>query len=118
MTEEQTQTKIPTALLDEAMTGSWYTIAGCGGDLNAWTAGYEELMAKEGIGKPIAWYWTTGAAINEFAGSVKNPDQRFGPDLTVLLFPLDGLNVGKLAMFKLAMQDRWFDDIVENMRGW
>ena len=31
-----------------------------------------------------------------------------------MAFPLDGLDVNKLAMFKLQMRDRWFDDIVDN----
>lgn len=33
----------------------------------------------------------------------------------MLMFPLDGLNVGKLAMFKIRFGVRWFDDIVDNM---
>ena len=35
-------------------------------------------------------------------------------DIHFLAFPMDGLNVGKLSMFKLRMDDRWFDDIVAN----
>lgn len=42
-------------------------------------------------------------------------DDPFRDDLTVLTFPLDGLHVGKLAMFKLTMEDRWFDDVTDNM---
>ena len=30
------------------------------------------------------------------------------------LVGLDGLDVGKLAIFKLQMGDRWFDDVVDN----
>lgn len=30
------------------------------------------------------------------------------------MFANDGLVIPKLAMFKYAMQDRWFDDIVDN----
>lgn len=35
-------------------------------------------------------------------------------DLTCLMFPLDGLDCGRLAMFRLRAQDKWFDDIVDN----
>ncbi len=37
-------------------------------------------------------------------------------NLTCLMFPLDGLNAGRLAMFRLRMGDKWFDDIVDNNR--
>jgi hypothetical protein len=43
-------------------------------------------------------------------------DEVFASDLTFMFFPLDGLNVGKLAMFKMQMQARWFDDVIDNMR--
>ena len=39
---------------------------------------------------------------------------RYPDDLTFLCFPLDNLNVGKLAMFTMRMGDSWFDDIVDN----
>ena len=39
---------------------------------------------------------------------------RYPDDLVFLAFSLDGLDVGKLAMFKLRFGARWFDDIVEN----
>lgn len=102
-----------------AYGGSFYTILGAGGDPSEWMEGYEELLAEEEIGKPKRWYQTTGAAVNEFADSGAyfiEPRDRFPADLAVLLFPLDGLNVGTLAMFKLKMQDRWFDDVIDNMR--
>lgn len=99
--------------LEKAYEGSFYTILGAGGDLQEWQDGYEKLLEDNGIGKPTEWFQTTGAEINAFAGENDNP---FPDDLTCLLFPLDGLNVGKLAMFKLSMGDRWFDDVVDNMR--
>ena len=34
-----------------------------------------------------------------------------------LAFPLDGLNVNKLAILKLQLGDRWFDDIVDNLKN-
>jgi hypothetical protein len=102
--------------LSIAYDGSYYTICGAGGDLAEWENGYNDLMAKEGIGHPLAWFQTTGEAVNAFAAGlgqeVTNP---FSDDLTILMFPIDGLHAGKLAIFKLMMQDRWFDDIVNNM---
>src|SRR5690606_37670868 len=103
--------EIPNADLLAAYYWLWYTISGCGGDLSEWTAGYEEWLT--GIGKPVAWYQTTGAEINEFAGETHGP---FPEDVVVLMFPLDGMPVGKLAMFKIEKQDRWFDDVIDNMR--
>lgn len=107
--------------LGEAAEGSYYTILGTGGDLDEWVEGYEKLLADEGIGKPIQWYQTTGAAINKhkvraFGGGRLHENDGFQDDLAALLFPLDGLDVGKLAIFKLQMRDRWFDDVIDNMR--
>ena len=92
--------------------GSWYTITGCGGDLNEWKNGYQDLLNQEGIGTIQQWVEFTGADMNAHYG-LKGVNA-YPSDLHFLAFPLDGLNVGKLAMFKLRMEDRWFDDIVAN----
>lgn len=92
--------------------GSWYTITGCGGDLNEWKTGYQDLLNQQGIGTITEWAEFTGADMNvqyHLTGDNAYPD-----DLHFLAFSLDGLDVNKLAMFKLRMQDRWFDDIVSN----
>ena len=96
----------------KAYEGSYYTIIGAGGDLNEWMEGYQGLLDKEGIGKVKQWYKTTGKVINDAWDLYGN--NRFKSNLTVLMFPLDGLNVGKLALFKLKMNDRWFDDVIDN----
>lgn len=101
--------------LDAAFNGSYYTILGAGGDLNEWVAGYNGLLQQAGIGTPAGWFTTTGQAINEYAATKGTVGDPFADDLTCLMFQLDGLNGGALAMFKLQMQDRWFDDIVGNM---
>ena len=106
--------------LKAAYEGSYYFIAGTGGDLQEWVSGYEDLLTKESIGTPTLWLKTNGATVNGFAsqhygGLIADNDQ-FPGDLACLLFPLDGLEVGRLAMFKLQMEDRWFDDVVQNMR--
>ena len=103
--------------LTPAMTGSWYTILGAG-DPEEYVKEYENILAGEGIGKPEAWYKVSGKEVNAFAGDGVADDDQFPEDLTILMFPLDGLSMGLLAMFKLQMQDRWFDDIVNNMRAY
>ena len=111
--------EIKTAWQDElqaAYDGSWYWIGGCGGDLQQWIDGYEEAMKAQDIGTPVQWYRATGAEINNFMGVQYGSRHAFPTDLTCLMFPLDGLNVGKLAMFKIGMGDRWFDDLVQNTR--
>lgn len=102
--------------LQEAYDNSWYFIAGAGGDLTEWVQGYEDLLEKADIGKPTAWYQTSGAAINLLAGEGVAERDQFQLDLTCLLFPWDGMDMGKLALFKIQMQDRWFDDVIQNMR--
>lgn len=107
--------------LQKAYDGSYYTIAGCGGDLNEWVEGYEEWLAEAGVGKPVEWLITTGADVNRFrllqsGGTRLFPDDEFEGALTFLMFPLDGLGIGKLALFKMEHGDRWFDDVISNMR--
>ena len=116
MTAKTTKTTLRKANLKTAENGSWYTILGVGGDPQDWVDGIEGLLAEKGIGKPKAWFKTTGRAINEYVGEVPRSVDEFPGGLFVLMFPLDGLDVGKLAIFKLEMQDRWFDDVVDNMR--
>ena len=95
-----------------AYSGSYYTITGAGGDLNKWKEGYNELLAKENIGSVDNWITFTGTDMNAFGHLTAN--NAYPDDLTFLAFPLDNLDIGKLAIFKLKMEDRWFDDIVDN----
>lgn len=106
---------IKNADLNAAYEGSYYTILGTGGDLKEWVEGYEEQLDKAGIGKPTEWFQTTGTAINAYTEPSREHD-RFHPELSVLMFPLKGMDPTKLALFKLQMEDRWFDDIVDNIR--
>ena len=99
--------------LQEVYDGSCYTICGCGGNITEWTDGISDLMEKQGIGKPKIFYIFSGKLINEFAGQNGDP---FKEELIALAFSHEGLDVGKLAMFKIGMGDRWFDDIIDNMR--
>lgn len=98
--------------LKSAYNGSYYTITGAGGDLQEWIDGYNGMLKEQGIGQPKEWFTCKGTDINrEYS---LTGDNRFQDDLTFLFFPLDGLDGPKLAVFKIRMEDRWFDDIVDN----
>ncbi|MED4061724.1 hypothetical protein [Priestia megaterium] len=92
--------------------GSYYTIEGAGGDLNEWKDGYQKMLTEQGIGTITEWVEFTGKEMNDTYGLTGN--NRYPDNFQFLAFSLDGLDVSKLAMFKLRMRDRWFDDIVDN----
>ena len=96
----------------ELYDGSCYTITGAGGDLKDWINGYTAMLTEHGIGKPKKWITFSGRDVN----IVYNLDHKnvFADDIVFLAFPLDGLDVGKLAMFKMREEDRWFHDIIDN----
>lgn len=99
-------------LLKKAYGGSYYTIVGCGGDLEEWKAGYQKLLDKEEIGTIKEWIQFEGKDVNETYNLEGN--NRFQDDLHFLAFPLTGLNINRLAVLRLQMQDRWFDDLIDN----
>lgn len=112
--------EIKQASLKEADGGSWLTILGCGGSLDEWVTGLNEFLAEQGVGTPVAWFQTTGAAVNLYATETKGaqikPQDKFPSDLTILMAPLDGLDLGRLAIVRLTMSDaKWFDDVIANM---
>lgn len=99
-------------IFSEAYRGSYYTIIGCAGDLNEWATGYRELLGDRGIGKPEKFITFKGKDMNEVYLLTGN--NAYANRLTFLMFPLDGLEVSKLAIFRLQAGDKWFDDIVDN----
>jgi len=101
-------------MFNAAYKGSYYTIVGCGGELAEWTEGYTQMLEEGGIGRPSRFITFKGADMNMHYGLTES--NAYPEDLTCLMFPLDGLDGGRLAMFKLQMRDRWFDDIVDNNR--
>ena len=104
--------KINNEILRKAYEGSYYTIIGAGGDLQEWKDGYNEMLSEQGIGTVSKWITFKGSDMNtEFKLEDNN---KYPDDLTFLAFPLDGLNVPKLAIFRIQMNDKWFDDIVDN----
>ena len=106
--------------LHEAQAGSFYTIVGAGGPLGTYIETVESFLAGEEVGKPQEWFTTKGHEVNEYARLTKRGEiyegDKFLPDTTFLMFPLDGLHIGRLAILRIRMGDRWFDDMVENMR--
>ena len=106
--------------LKEAEDGSFYTIRGAGGELSEWVTGLGDMLDEAEIGRPSVWYRTTGAAVNRYANDKHRGlyyKDAFKDDLPILMFPLDGLDRGRLAMFRLTTDDKWFDDMIANMRS-
>ena len=84
-------------------------LQGCGGDLQEWVNGINDMLTESGI-------LQSGSKF-EKAFSFKNGD------LTCLLFPFDDvqLDVGKLAIWRLRTREdfgsTWLSDYVENSLG-
>lgn len=100
------------SILRHAYEGSYFTVVGAGGDLKEWFDGLNEMFAEEGIGQIKEYISFTGKDINEWARLTGT--NAYADDLTFFAFPLDGLDAGKLPIFKLRFGARWFDDIVDN----
>ena len=84
-------------------------LRGCGGDLQEWVDGINNMLSKENIlrnGSRIE-----GCSAFEYDG------------LTCLVFPFEGadLDIGRLAMWRLAMLEDyhgiWLSDFVDNYLG-
>ena len=91
---------------------SWYTITGVGGDEDGWKQGYQDILDEDNIGTIQKWVEFTGADMNAHYGLTD--ENAYQDDLHFLAFPLNCLDVDKLAIVKIRMSDRWFDDIVAN----
>ena len=91
---------------------SAFTVEGAGGNLDDWMQGLNKLLAENEIGQVDTFYTFSSKLMNDtygFTGQNHYPD-----NLTFLCFKLDGLDVNKLAIFKLSFGARWLDDIVDN----
>lgn len=84
-------------------------IQGCGGDLQEWVDGINEMLTERGILQNESRFEKAYTFNNE--------------KLTCLLLPFDGvqLDVGKLAMWRLETRDvfggTWLSDYVPNTLG-
>ena len=81
-------------------------LQGCGGDLQEWVDGINEMLTESGILQNESRFEKAYTFSNE--------------NLTCLLFPFDGvkLDVGKLAMWRLETRETfgstWLTDYVDN----
>lgn len=81
-------------------------LQGCGGDLQEWVDGINDMLTESGILQNESRFEKAYTFNNE--------------DLTCLLFPFDGvqLDVGKLAMWRLETRETfgstWLTDYVDN----
>lgn len=118
--ETITITELDAETLSQAYDNSYFTITGAGGSLQDWINGYSELLERRGVSAPIAWFTCKGADVNLYfreLGLVAQPHDLFQEDVTLLMFnPSDTDNVMGLSLFRMEMRDRWFDDIVDNVR--
>ena len=84
-------------------------LRGCGGDLQEWVDGINDMLSKENILR-------NGSRIEECSVFEYN-------GVTCLVFPFEGadLDIGKLAMWRLAMLEDyhgiWLSDFVDNYLG-
>ena len=98
--------------LSKAYRNWYYCIVGAGGDLQEWIEGYEKWLAEQQIGWPTEWYYCYGSDINKkykLTGTNKYDD-----DLVFLFFPTAGLDMSRLAVFKIRLNDHWFADIIDD----
>ena len=101
-------------LFEKAYKGSYYTIIGVA-DEKEYKEGYQKIFDEQKIGKIKKWYSFTGKEFNDYYEPVGT--DRFRDGVHFLAFPLESLNVNKLAILKLQLGDRWFDDIVNNLKS-
>lgn len=100
-------------IFNQAYQGNYYTIIGCDGDINEWKEGYAKILNDSCIGTIRHWIEFTGADMNRVYGLTGS--NAYMDDLQFLAFRLeDDMNIGKLAILKLRLGDRWFNDIVDN----
>ena len=88
-------------------------------DPSTWAHGYDVLLRDAEIGEPSCYFLTTGAEINHFAGVMYGSHRMLPPGLTVMMFPIEGLDVSRLATFRLrqGLRDKWFSDLIASMQG-
>ena len=101
--------KIDTEMLRTMSGKDALILRGCGGDLQEWVAGINDMLSKENIlrnGSRIV-----DCSAFEYDG------------VTCLVFPFEGadLDIGKLAMWRLATVEQfhgiWMSDFVDNYLG-
>ncbi len=101
-------------LFKKLYNNSAFTFEGLGfDDFDELKDQINECLEEENIGtvKSENFFTYSGKDMNDYyhlTGTNRYPD-----NLTFVSFLLDGLDIGKLAMFKLRIGARWFDDITD-----
>jgi len=98
--------------LERLENGSAFTVSGAGGNINDWAIGLKKMLKDKNIGHVDIFYTWTGKFMNEtykLSGKVAYPD-----NFVFIAFPIEGMDIGKLAIFKMEFGARWLDDIVDN----
>lgn len=104
-----------TELFEKLYNGSAFTFEGLSFDnFDELKDQINDILEQENIGrvKSENFFTYVGKDMNDYyrlTGSNRYPD-----DLPFVSFLLDDLDIGKLAIFKLIIGGRWFDDIVSN----
>ena len=102
-------------LFEKLYNNSAFTFEGLGfDDFDELKDQINECLEEENIGtvKSENFFTYSGKDMNDYyhlTGTNRYPD-----NLTFVSFLLDSLDIGKLAMFKLRIGARWFDDIVNS----
>ena len=102
-------------LFEKLYNNSAFTFEGLGfDDFDELKDQINECLEEENIGtvKSENFFTYSGKDMNDYyhlTGTNRYPDT-----LTFVSFLLDDLDIGKLAMFKLRIGARWFDDIVNS----
>lgn len=98
-------------ILEQALKGSYYTIVDAGEAVEECLDIYIDTIG----GTPDYFVLTTGAKVNAFAATKGKVVEPFRDDLTVLMFPLDGLDLQNLITCMIGNVDSWFDDVIADM---
>jgi hypothetical protein len=99
----------------EAYNGSYYTIIGCGGNLEEWKEAYTKFLHDSNIGELTEndWIEFSGKDLTEIFELTG--DNAYNANLQCLAFSLKNItNITALSIMKVYQNDRWFDDIVDN----
>ena len=104
-----------TELFEKLYNKSAFTFEGLGFDnFDELKDQINETLEQENIGrvKSENFFTYKGKDMNDYYGLTGS--NRYPDDLTFVSFLFDGLDIGRLAMFKIRIGARWFDDIVSN----
>lgn len=95
----------------EMKENPWYTISGCGGDIEDWKSGYQKFLDEEGAGTIKEWVKFYGKDLNAYCGLTG--DTAYPALYKYLAFPTEGLDLAALNVIKKGRGDKWFSEVLE-----